>query len=69
MSEADDYSTDGHAVPEQLRGSIQEDVNVKPLRESDIAFGSPIDNPMACSDRLLDKAVDEDAMGGDERAN
>jgi hypothetical protein len=52
-------------VPGELRGSIQNDA-----RASDIAFGSPDEhNPMAVSDRLLDKAVDDDGIvsmvGGD----
>ena len=69
----DDYSAegpDGYNAPDNnLRSSINEGGKV--LRESDIAFGSPIDNPMAASDRLLDKAVDEAEMGGssEERAN
>jgi hypothetical protein len=57
------YDND-HVVPGELRGSIQD-----AGRASDIAFGSPDDNPMAVSDRLLDKAVDdngiESMVGGD----
>lgn len=61
----EDTHDNDHVVPGELRGSIQDDG-----RASDIAFGSPDDhNPMAVSDRLLDKAVDDDGIvsmvGGD----
>ena len=72
---SEDYSTEGDNVPNNLRQSINEnDGGGKNNSMSDIAFGSPeedpMNNPMAQSDRLLDKAVDElgESMAARENA-